>query len=273
MAVLNEQTVPNAHWYTREGQPSHTVVAAAGHARKTTLRDARGMGLLPSVTTILDVLSKPQLERWKMDQVALAARHITQGEKEDKEYCEEVREAAFKQVDNAADLGTAIHRDIETALKDPDLDPLSLEHSTYVEPVLELLRSKDIKPQQSEVVAVNEDYGYAGTCDLVGTTRLSIRKRPWIIDFKTRKTVPGKQSRPYDGHAEQLSAYAVALLGENAVTGHKVSCANIFVSTTEPGRVECYEHTPLSIENAWVTFRCAMQIWINKKGYDPRRGR
>ena len=47
------------HWYTRDGVPVHTQPKADGKGeRPTTLRDARKLAFLPSVTTILKVISK-----------------------------------------------------------------------------------------------------------------------------------------------------------------------------------------------------------------------
>ena len=43
------------HWYTRDGVPQYTVEAKKGGQRNTTLRDARVMNLVPSVTTVLNV--------------------------------------------------------------------------------------------------------------------------------------------------------------------------------------------------------------------------
>src|SRR5690349_12080652 len=40
----------SAHWYTRSGEPMYTVTAKDGSQRKTDLRDARKLGLVPSVT-------------------------------------------------------------------------------------------------------------------------------------------------------------------------------------------------------------------------------
>ena len=51
----------------------HTVPSAKGEARATTLRDARKLGLLPSVTNVLGVINKPELVEWKMTQAVLAA--------------------------------------------------------------------------------------------------------------------------------------------------------------------------------------------------------
>jgi hypothetical protein len=56
----------NAHWYRRDGEPLHSVSSAKGEPRPTTLRDARKLGLLPSVTNVLGVINKPELVEWKM---------------------------------------------------------------------------------------------------------------------------------------------------------------------------------------------------------------
>ena len=58
----------NAHWYRRNGEALHTVLSVRGEPRPTTLRDARKLDLLPSVTNILGVVAKPELVDWKMEQ-------------------------------------------------------------------------------------------------------------------------------------------------------------------------------------------------------------
>lgn len=62
------------HWYTREGSPCYEQVTQKGGLRATDLRDARKQGLVPSVTTVLGVVAKPQLEVWKVNQGIMAAR-------------------------------------------------------------------------------------------------------------------------------------------------------------------------------------------------------
>ena len=63
----------STHWYTRAGNPMYTIIGKNGKERNTTLRDARTLDLVPSVTTILGVAAKPGLEKWKQEQVLLAA--------------------------------------------------------------------------------------------------------------------------------------------------------------------------------------------------------
>ena len=40
------------HWYDRAGEPMYTIIGANGKERNTNLRDAKSLGLVPSVTTV-----------------------------------------------------------------------------------------------------------------------------------------------------------------------------------------------------------------------------
>ena len=59
----------SGHWYTKEGEPMYTIVGANGVERNTTLRDAKSLELVPSVTTVMGMVAKPALENWKMNQL------------------------------------------------------------------------------------------------------------------------------------------------------------------------------------------------------------
>ena len=59
----------SGHWYTKEGEPMYTIVGANGKERNTTLRDAKSLALVPSVTTVIGMVAKPALENWKMNQL------------------------------------------------------------------------------------------------------------------------------------------------------------------------------------------------------------
>ena len=49
-----------------------------------------------------------------------------------------------------------------------------------------------------------------------------------------------------------------------------MECINIYISTTEPGRIEAYVHDdPVSEFNFFLNV-CA--VWRHVKGYDPRKG-
>ena len=64
------------HWSTRDGRPCYEVQAKNGSMRPATLRDARTMSLVPSVTAIIRCASAPGLELWKQQQVLHAALNV-----------------------------------------------------------------------------------------------------------------------------------------------------------------------------------------------------
>ena len=98
----------------------HEILKAGGDGMKaTTLRDARKLHLLPSVTGILDVLDKPALKTWLRKQAALATLRVPpRQEAESEEYwLDRVLAEADKQVVSAADLGSEIHDALEKAIE------------------------------------------------------------------------------------------------------------------------------------------------------------
>jgi hypothetical protein len=95
------------HWYTREGAPQYTVEAAKGGQRNTTLRDARKMNLVPSVTTVLNVAAKPALLAWMQQQVLFAALTLPRRPDEpEKEYIDRIINDSKEQGRSAADVST-----------------------------------------------------------------------------------------------------------------------------------------------------------------------
>ena len=111
MAVLKKDQSQSTHWYKADGSPCHRLPRAGGDGlRPTTLRDAKRLRLFPGVTSILGIFAKPQLDKWKMRQVALASMCLdrTEGESDDY-FADRIIEEAFAQVEQAADLGSRIH--------------------------------------------------------------------------------------------------------------------------------------------------------------------
>ena len=64
------------HFYTKEGVAAHTQPTASKTAknpnRATTIKDARKLKLLPSVTSILKLIHNEMLQRWKYRKVVEA---------------------------------------------------------------------------------------------------------------------------------------------------------------------------------------------------------
>jgi len=66
MTTIIARSAESVHWYRADdGKPQYTVPAKDGSLRPTTLRDARKMNLLPSVTTVMKIAAKPAINVWK----------------------------------------------------------------------------------------------------------------------------------------------------------------------------------------------------------------
>ena len=261
MAIVVTAETGNAHWYTPEGQAMHTVETAAGGTRRTYIGDARKRGLYPSVTAILGILDKPALTTWKIEQALIASEAMPRPVGEDvASWRKRVVDASYEQVEKAADVGTTVHAAIAAMLAGQPTPP-DLEQ--YLAPVRDWLDGRDVRPAAIEQVVTNRAEGYAGTVDLAFRYG---RGGVGILDWKTRKTTPGREVEQYDGQAMQLAAYAAAYWGVPKLP--IVLAANLFISSTEPGRIDVVKCPNLVA--AYDAFRAAAVVWRYQKSYDPR---
>ncbi len=258
-----------AHWYQRDGVPLHTVLSAKGEPRPTTLRDARKLSLLPSVTNILGVIAKPELTAWLQEQAVMAALTLPRlaGETEDA-FARRVVEDSQTTRDGAADFGTAFHAGAERVANTLEVDD---EH-----PAAAWLRHFRVWYQGNaallnwtEKVLVNRAVGYAGTADLFID---HIVHGPTLVDFKTMKVKPGAKAAPYKSWCYQLAAYRKALLlspGLGAPDHQRVTCMNLIVNSNEPSIPIEHVWTDAEMELGEAAFDAAHKLWTIEKGYDP----
>ena len=113
----NKFTSESGHWYAQDGEPMYTLIGANGKERNTTLRDAKSLGLVPSVTTIIGMIAKPSLENWKISQAIRATELNPKSDDESIEvYINRCKQEARKVGLDAAKQGTKIHAQIERTL-------------------------------------------------------------------------------------------------------------------------------------------------------------
>ena len=266
MIVTPEQS---AHWYTRDGRPFYEVPCKSrpGELRKATKADARKIGAVPSVTTILKVVAKPGLEAWKAEQYVLSALTLPRppGETDD-DFARRVVADAREGAADAADLGTQIHAYIEQY------------HATGVLPVDDGSRPMDPRVPQilggyslwarkhiggvrcQERVFANVALGYGGRIDLEGTT---VDGAGVVVDFKTQGTKQGRKINVYPEWAMQLAAYA-------APKRSGTQLWIVVVSTTEMGRVELVDVTA-GYGRAMDAFGNAQALWCYLNDYDAAK--
>jgi hypothetical protein len=266
MAIITRdraQERDGSHWYRHDGTAAHHQPRADGKGqRNTTIKDAREQKLLPSVTTILGTLNKGALTSWKVrEAIAVAFRSRPQDQEPLEAYQKRIVEESMAQVGEASDLGTRIHDGIEKALGgNLDIDPALL---VYITPVLRWFEAAELRVLHIEKTLVNTKHGYAGKCDLISK---GPRGKRFIVDWKSRKKKPGQAVTPFDGQAMQIAAYAATAFPENSLA--RIGGINVYVSTTEPGRVEAYTHPGLV--GPFDAFKHVCAVWRHINNYDPR---
>jgi hypothetical protein len=260
-----------SHWYHPNGTPIHEVERADGKGtRPTSLRDARKLGLYPSVTNVLNVLAKPGLDAWRIEQGILAALTLPRRDGEPLDaFAHRVVEDMGSQVRDAADLGSAIHSAIETYAQSGQV-PTNPDVLRLFEPARAWFDAEVAKVHAVEAVVSHRAWGYAGRVDLVATLRSS--GRPAVIDFKTQKTRTGKDGsfQPifYDTWPLQLEAYQRAL--ETRVPEFEsADIASVVIGSTEPVPVSVKIWPREESTARFRAFLAARQLWVWSKGYCP----
>jgi hypothetical protein len=253
------------HAYTHTGEARHTQPTTSKDAknatRDTNITDCKNQGLLPGVSDILDrVLAEPGLVQYKLMQVAGVCFDAPPiGGENREEYVKWAIKKGGQAASEAAELGTRIHAALENHYlgKDVEWDMMS-----YVAPAVEVVSSLGVKVGGAETVLTNPEFGYAGTTDLM------IRHEGLgILDFKSKKTKPGEGIKQIDNHALQVAAYHMACYGE--INDPDWGC-NVYISTTEPGRVEVIKWDAATLRTSWDAFQHCLALYRWRTGYDAR---
>lgn len=245
----------SGHWYTREGACAYDQPTQKGGTRGTTLADARKLGLVPSVTTVLSVLAKPQLTTWMVEQGIMAALTLPRRESEaERDFLARIREDSKAQTKAASEEGTRIHDAIECAFKGRHVPPEYMPHVSGV--VAELARLFPTVTDWRAEDSFAHTLGYGGKVDLHSPST------GIVVDFKGKDGdfTDGKKLA-YDQHY-QLAAYQIGLH-----LPHNV-CANLFVSRTHPGKVASHVWKASEIEHGWQVFEAALRLWKACKRFD-----
>ena len=237
----------------------HSVPSAKGEPRPTTLRDARKLNLVPSVTNILGVIAKPELTAWLQEQAVMAALTLPRiaGETDDA-FAKRVVTDSLTTRDGAADFGTAFHHGAERVAHTLEVDRADLL-SAWLNRYRDWFQANALTTRWTEKVLVHQEWGYAGTADLLiehaahGLT---------LVDFKTTKLKAGVKFSPYKTWCYQLAAYRRAL-------GEPVKCMNLVINSVEPSVPIEHLWSESEMQRGWTAFEAARRLWSIEKNYDP----
>lgn len=241
------------HWYTREGVPMYTVEAKKGGQRATTLRDARSLNLVPSVTTILNVAAKPALLAWMQQQVLLAALTLPRRPDEpEKDYIDRIISDSKEQGKAAADAGTDIHASIQGHYEDKPTGKHQESVTACVQAITDHFGQREWVSER----AFAHEAGFGGKCDLFAGDGEGV-----VVDIKTKEFTDPDKIGGYDEHLMQLAAYRVGL------GIPKARCANVFVSRNVPGLVVVKEWPLEELDTGWEMFMHLLAFWQLKNDH------
>lgn len=196
------------------------------------------------VSTVLEMLARPGLERWRGRIGNDAADRIAHA---------------------AATYGTRVHQalaQVNQALKagqTPDLDAVHPDLRLHVEAYLEWVRLTGARVIDVERLVVHERLRYAGTCDLL----LELEGQLAVADFKTTRT--GRTMlRPV--YRLQLAAYQGALIAAGEAVARRLA---IQLPSDCPAMLRVEEYHRHRAD--WQAFRACLRLWEWQQRLEPPR--
>lgn len=267
-------SLEGGHWYLPDGTPFYTVLcksgANKGKERPVTLRDARAVNAVPSVTTVLGKWDKPALNTWRERNVfnaTMAAVRAIEGQSpgcifdqsDDDAFWRQVQEAAQEPTAVAADRGTQLHAAIENFLLG---QPYDLSFRPHIEKVLAALGERGT-PLSERDWKIEHSFahkmGFGGKVDYHDFCGDGL-----IIDFKSKQRIDRKKRYGYINHRAQLGAYREGLLCRPLARG-----INVFVGV-EDTEVAIVEWTPSDLKEGWNFFTHLLGAWKIDNHYYPK---
>jgi hypothetical protein len=253
------------HWYKQDGEPCYTVMGKNGKERDTTLRDARTMDLVPSVTTILGVADKPALTRWFVGQAIEACIEdpydLDYDTRSVNDYVKKLRKDAQEVGKKAAEKGTQIHDQIESGFKGFPNVPYEAVRACL----------SDLFPEVDDWVA-EESFcsqgGYGGKIDLYSPSAYI------VVDFKTKEGIEGKEGKKlaYDEQGMQLAAYASGAedwsdRGYDKRKEKEWGRVNLFIDRNDTNIVIPHIWDEDAFERHWKMFNHLLKYWQQKNRF------
>ena len=250
--LIKTHAAESSHYYTRDGQPMYSVMGkTTGKLRPTTVKDAKELGLLPSVTTILNIAAKPGLNVWLQEQAILAALTLPRGEDEtESAWLKRVVQDSKAQARDAADLGTEIHAAVQGFYEGQKASAYPIHVQTCTKAIEGRYGAKKWVAER----AFAHEIGYGGKVDL--------HCDDVVIDIKTKDFSDPSKVVAYEENLMQLSAYRVGLGIPEA------RCANVFISRTNPDAVVIKEWDEEDLIRGWAMFTALLAFWQYKNQHE-----
>jgi len=252
--IIKDKEEKNGHFYTKDGSPAYTVIGSStGKERPTNVADARKLGLLPSVTTIIGVANKGEgLLRWMQEQAILAALTLPrlEGEEESVWLSRVMKDSKATGMDATA-RGIAIHNIIQSYFEQVYMP----EKPAYLEKIDEALKAAFGEQLWVSEKSFGHPLGFGGKVDLMAKS-VNGNGKNFVVDFKTKTTDLDKTDVWFE-HELQLASYREGLGMPNA------RCAIVFVNGTT-NQVKLIEVEESKLQKGWECFQHLLCFYQTK---------
>ena len=236
------------------------------------MREARklheaGEIAMPSATGYIKCLNKPHLTDWMMEEVAKACWDLdaSSAYSTKEEYIEKVLETARNVSKPSMDLGTAVHAQVERAIKGEEYDA---KYQIYVDAVMKELEAAGMTGCQAELCTGSLKYGIGGKIDMSHDASRTVGDLKTRGSHRINKTKPSKVPY-YESDLMQTACYGYCRYGNAFFTSGR---AVIFgASTLIPGLVTPHVFTGKELVPAFEAFLALAAVWRYTHNCDPRR--
>ena len=226
---------------------------------------------LPSVTTILSALAKPALMPWAAKQERELVKRLvaeefgTKGAQFFEPFVKRLQEtklACYTKLDEAGEIGTAIHAAVECAIKGQPIPELGPEATTGFEAWKRWRDEVELDVLMCEQQVFSIKHGYAGTADLVCRANHDGERWLCIGDNKSSRDV-------YMEHALQIAAYREALREMGHFTDDVMHGIIVKIpKTIKDGTVRAAFFTSQELDEYLETFLAIQKTWVATKKWE-----
>lgn len=255
------------HWYDRAGNPCYEQPMATkpGETRPTTLRDARKLDLLPSVTTVMSISEKEQIIQYRIRCAIQSAMVMPRMDDEPEEdYIRRVIGDSKDHSRTAMNFGSALHDAIESLIRNGETSPDD-ELVPYLQGFAEWY-----KANRESLRGCVVDWKTQGSED-----KLTFYP-DWVIQLAAYR-----RGRYWTGQREQTDGPELEIpfacqLGFGGkidfawMTGRAPKLVSVAISSKVPGLIERKTWSTAEARWGWRVFSKALAHWIAVKKYDPR---
>lgn len=247
---MSDHAAESGHWYHRDGSPCYEIEGKNGKMRPTTLRDARKLHLLPSVTSIIRLAAAPGLVNWQIDQAILASLTLPRIDGEtDEQFVARVKKDAAEQALRARERGTLIHAWVQRWFETQEADDEALPFCESAGRTIEA--ECGCQEWVSESAFATDRFG--GKCDL--------HCPGFLIDIKTTDKDIGNL-KLWPEHEMQLAAYIEGLWHVN------IARAGILFVNSVTAESRLIWATQDELDRGWRCFDALVDFFYAKTGLE-----